>query len=315
MSETTWFEITLELPEADVETATDRLAEAGHTGTELRELGGETAALVFYVQAADQASAEGLAEAACAAAGAGSARVSGTVDEAVWTTNWQSFFPRMPIGERLELLPPWEDSAATEDGRIPVVINPGNAFGTGQHETTACCLELIEERAEHTGTMADIGCGSGVLAIASVLLGAQSAVGIDNDPDAVNASEENAVTNSVDNETTFFTADTPDRTLQVKGAAGGYDLVAANIFAENLIEMREALTSCVKRGGYLVLSGIESPRLPMVEDAFSSLGWVVCRRLQRGEWSTAGLMREADAGISADSDTSEPNPADTTKGD
>ncbi len=286
-----WFEISIRLDPDDVDVATSTLAELGHSGSEVREPGGadSDATLVVHVDVSSADAAADAARSIASAIACAHVAVTGEVDEAVWTTNWQKFFPRMTIGRRLEVIPPWEAPEDAAAGRIAVTINPGNAFGTGQHETTSSCLELIDELLAPGDTVADIGCGTGVLAIASVILGASHAVGVDNDPDAVNAAEENAVSNKVSEKVSWQLGQGPAPALEA--AESPYSLVVANIFAEKLIDMAHGLTSCVKPGGHLVLSGIESVRSPLVEDAFSRLGWRTDRRLVRGEWTTLALAR------------------------
>lgn len=286
-----WYEISIRVDPQSADLATSQLADLGHSGCEIREADGSDTTLVVHVETEDRSGAEDAAARIDASMHPNSAAVTGEVDEAVWTTNWQKFFPRMPIGRRLEIIPPWESPDRVEAGRTVVVINPGNAFGTGQHETTSSCLELIDELLRPGDTVADIGCGTGVLAISALVLGAGRAVAVDNDPDAVNAAEENAVLNGVMEKLALHLGHGPKTALEAEESP--YALVVANIFAEKLIEMAEDLTSCVQQGGVLVLSGIESVRAPLVEEAFSSLGWQPSRRLVRGEWTTLALARTA----------------------
>ena len=284
-----WFEISVSLNRDAVDVATSTLADLGHSGCEVREAGPSEATLVVHVDVTDLEAAEAVAKRIADGLRTPSVAVTGEIDEAVWTTNWQRFFPPMQIGRRLEVIPPWEPVEDVTAGRIAVVINPGNAFGTGQHETTSSCLELIDELLRPGESIADIGCGTGVLAIASLMLGARHALGIDNDADAVNAAHENAVLNGVAEKLSLQLGHGPAPALESRESP--YSLVVANIFAEKLVEMAVDLTSCVKADGHLVLSGIESLRSPLVEDAFSRLGWLPSRRLVRGDWTTFALTR------------------------
>jgi ribosomal protein L11 methyltransferase len=292
-----WFAITIPAPEDSEESLTADLDELGFSSSEVREVP-DGVELVIYVQVRDMSEARRQTD--CLIAQLLERRVvsgaeppaSDSIEALIvevpsedWTENWKKHFERMPIGERLEILPPWEDPASVGPGRTAVVINPGLAFGTGRHETTALCLEAVDRWAGPGLRVADVGCGSGILAIAALKLGADYAHAVDIDPEAVEAAEENAERNIVEDRIEFFVSDGPPNCAQNSGIEP-FDLVFANIYAEKLVDMSEALTACVKSGGRLVLSGIESVRRNLVEDAFARNGLPLEVEWQRGEWVT-----------------------------
>jgi ribosomal protein L11 methyltransferase len=292
-----WFAITIPAAAGAEESLTADLFELGFSASEVRE-SPDGVELVIYVQVPNMSEARRRADEVGAgliersvergAARPATGQVEATIAEVPsedWTENWKKHFERMPVGRRLEILPPWEDPASVEPGRTAVVINPGLAFGTGRHETTALCLEAADLWAAPGMRVADIGCGSGILAIAALKLGADYAHAVDNDPVAVEAAEENAERNGVGDRINFFVADGPPDCAQNSGIEP-FDLVFANIYAEKLVDMSEGLTVCVKSGGRLILSGIESARRNLVEDAFGRNDLPLEMEWQRGEWVT-----------------------------
>ncbi len=293
-TELLWFEIALDGPAEATEAVTALRAVRGWPGTEIREpwpAGGAagSAAVVVYFRAPTPEAAR--AEADVLAGDLREAGVTGAaialLDEKVWTENWRHHFPPLRIGARLEVLPPWEEPSG-EPGRETIVINPGLAFGTGQHETTLGCLQMLERLVGPGMRVADVGCGSGILAIACARLGAAQVQATDIDPQAVLATVENCQANDV--------------TVQVEAAVAGadgspwkdgnWDLVLANILAETLVELCAPLQATVAASGLLVLSGIERSRLPLVEEAFIAPGWQLRERLLLGEWATLCLARD-----------------------
>jgi len=293
-----WFAIRIATTAQAEERLTADLDALGFSASEVRERP-EGNELVIYVQATDMALARSRSQALTASLAELAERrgeqrdfLEVSVVEVAsedWTENWKKHFPRMPVGERLEILPPWEDPASAANGRTVVVINPGLAFGTGHHETTALCLVAVDRWVQPGYTVADIGCGSGILALAAAKLGAVRVEAVDIDPEAIDAAKENAVINGIGNRVRFSVADGPPDCTQ-SSDKDRFDLVLANIYAEKLVTMRDALTACVKPGGRLVLSGIESARRILVEDAFARSGWPIEVEWQRGEWVTVALV-------------------------
>lgn len=188
----------------------------------------------------------------------------GVVDDQDWAEAWKQGFTRIVISERLVVAPPWE----AQDGDL--VVEPGMAFGTGEHPTTRACLEAVDRLASPGGRCLDVGCGTGVLAILAAQRGME-ARGIDIDADAVAASRENATRNGV--QVAF------DDT-RLEHVEGSYDLVVANVFAEVLVQMAPDLSRLT--AGRLVLAGILADRAPMVIDALFDMRLV--SRRQDGEW-------------------------------
>jgi ribosomal protein L11 methyltransferase len=188
----------------------------------------------------------------------------GLVDDQDWAEAWKAGFSRIVISDRLAVAPPWE--AEPSD----LVVEPGMAFGTGEHPTTRACLEAVDRLATAGGACLDVGCGTGVLAILAAQRGMQ-ARGIDIDADAVKASRENAERNGV--QVVF-----DDTALE--DVEGEYQLVVANVFAEVLVMMAPHLSRLTS--GRLVLAGILADRAPLVEDALFDMR-IVSRKVD-GEW-------------------------------
>lgn len=201
-----------------------------------------------------------------------------------WTESWKKHFKPMDIGSRLRVCPPW---LAGDSDRIELVINPGLSFGTGNHFTTRFCLEQLDRFVSETGseTMLDVGTGSGVLAIASIRLGAQKAVGLDFDPLCVEQSVKNAEVNGVAEQTEFFQHDLCDGLPEGKN-----DIVCANIYSSLLIDHASVLLQAT--GGILMLTGIREMELDGVADTFVQLGARETVRDCDGEWGGLVFARK-----------------------
>jgi len=162
-----------------------------------------------------------------------------------WVRKTQSQFEPIPISQRLWIVPTWHNPV--DDDAINIVLDPGLAFGTGSHPTTRLCLRWLDENMQHGETVLDYGCGSGILAIAAIKLGAAHAVGIDVDSQAVEASRDNALANRVRNSEFCLPDDAPK---------DNYDLVVANILTNPLCLLAPVLANAVRPSGRIVLSGI-----------------------------------------------------------
>ena len=179
-----------------------------------------------------------------------------------WLNNWKQYFQPSPVGEKLLIRPTWRKNYDPE-GRIVINLDPGLAFGTGTHETTRLCLEVLEKIVKEDTTVLDVGCGSGILGIASLLLGGKSAVGVDIDPMAVKTARENAVLNNVEDK---FTAIEGNFTEKVSGK---FDIVVANIVADAIIFLSQGVKTFMKEDSVYIMSGIIDTRVGEVIEEVS----------------------------------------------
>ena len=207
------------------------------------------------------------------------------VDDADWNENWKKYFKAFEIGSRLAVCPSWEEYD-NKDDRIVVSIDPGAAFGTGTHATTSLCMEILEREVSGDKTVLDIGTGSGILAISSMLLGAKSAIGVDIDAQSVKTAKENAVINGVSDKTEFLVGDLADK------ISDKYDIVCANIVADVVIRLFDNVAQFIKKDGILIVSGIIDMRAEDVESAAIQHGFKIIENLTREEWHAYVLKLE-----------------------
>lgn len=193
-----------------------------------------------------------------------------------WENAWKQHYHPLEIGKRLAVAPSWEPYQG--QGRTVVKLDPGMAFGTGTHETTALCLELLDEHVRGGEVLLDVGCGSGILGVASVLLGASSALGIDIDPLAVRTAGENAALNGVEKAFTAVAGDLSAR------AVGRYDIITANIVADAIIRLAPDIPPLLAEGGLFFASGIIVEREPEVLAALEAAGMQLVDRRQKRGW-------------------------------
>jgi ribosomal protein L11 methyltransferase len=206
------------------------------------------------------------------------------VDDEDWKNNWKQYYRPLSIGERLYVTPCWIDNPAPR-GRVTLRLDPGVAFGTGEHHTTRMCLELLEQTVKNGDEMLDLGCGSGILSVASVLLGARSAVAVDIDPVAEHVALENADMNGVD-ETRYrvLIGDVLTNEPLRKGILRQYDVVAANIVADVIIALAPFAKRCCKPGAPFIVSGIIDDREKDVETAVRKEGFIPTQILRSEGW-------------------------------
>ena len=182
------------------------------------------------------------------------------IEDQDWERSWMDNFQPMRFGQRLWIVPSWH--AAPQPEAVNLLLDPGLAFGTGTHPTTALCLEWLDGQDLNDCTVIDFGCGSGILAIAALLLGAPQAIGTDIDPQALEASRDNAGRNGIDPARfpVYLPADMPQQPA---------DVVVANILAGPLVSLAPQITALVKAGGRLALSGILAEQAEEVRAAYA----------------------------------------------
>lgn len=195
-----------------------------------------------------------------------------------WENNWKAYFKPMEIGERLLIRPLWIDDY-NENGRAVLNIEPGLAFGTGNHATTRLCLETLERYIKSGVSVLDTGCGSGILSIASLLLGAEKAVGVDIDSLAVKTAKDNGKVNNLSEpQLTFLQGNLTDK------VTGKFDVVVANIVADIIILFSKDVGKFMNDDAVFITSGIIVPRENEVKAAFLENGFEIKERNESGGW-------------------------------
>jgi len=251
-----------------------------------------------YLPARDPAAAE--AEAASIADALGHLQAFGlrpigelrtqVVHEADWANAWKAYFPVLRVGRRLVIRPTWRRHKAVAD-ELVLALDPGMAFGTGLHPTTRLCLAMLETVADRGDELdgarvLDVGCGSGILAIAAIRLGAARAVGVDIDPIAIEATAANAKRNGIARRIRARVGSLPS-------GDPPFEVVVANLIAGVLVPLAGPLHDELRPGGVLVASGIFIDREAEVRAAFETAGLVVDGRLDEGDWVALEAHRPA----------------------
>ena len=207
------------------------------------------------------------------------------VDEQDWANNWKAYFKPINVGKRLTVCPTWEQIEECE-GRAVLRIDPGMAFGTGTHHTTRMCLELLEEHINGGETVADIGCGSGILSASAILMGAKNAVSVDIDPVATKSAIDNAERNGIDiTDYTVYTGDVlTDAQIREAVTRQKYDIVLANIVANVIIALAPLVPKLMHKDSVFISSGIIDDRLDEVIAALENEGLIVTKVLEGEDW-------------------------------
>ncbi len=206
------------------------------------------------------------------------------VQDADWAESWKQYYKPFRVGSRLVVKPTWEPHEPRQ-GDVLLELDPGMAFGTGTHETTRMCLELLEKHLGGGMRVMDVGTGRGILAIAAAKLGAENVLAIDIDPDAVKVAKENVALNGVAERVKVVRADL------VSGETMACELAVANIVADAICMLAGPLTRHLLPGGMLICSGIIREREQDVLGATGEVGYALVERVQQGEWVALCLSR------------------------
>jgi ribosomal protein L11 methyltransferase len=200
-----------------------------------------------------------------------------------WEEYWKRFFKPRHVGKHFVIRPTWEPFALGPED-MEIVLDPGQAFGTGDHPTTRMCLELLEEFLKPGDKVADIGCGSGILSVGACKLGAGQVIAVDIEPLSVEVAKENAVLNGVEFEAVVGTG--------IQGLPEeSYDLIVSNIISATLISISRQVSPWVKPGGYWIVSGIIAQNWQDVLEAAERAGFSLAKQVQEDDWVGAALVR------------------------
>ena len=200
-----------------------------------------------------------------------------------WEYGWKDYYKPLEVGNRLLIVPKWE--AADIRGRVPVVLDPGLSFGTGEHPTTQLCLTLLEKRVHGGECVLDLGCGSGILSIAALNLGAASATAVDIDEMCQRVAMENAALNQIGPDRfTVLHGDILSDADLLRRLGGGYDIILANIVADVIISLAPIVPSLLAPDGHFLCSGIIAGRETEVADALRRNGFAIADTYSAKDW-------------------------------
>lgn len=214
------------------------------------------------------------------------------VREEDWENNWKQYFKPLCIGEKLLIKPSWEEAEKNESRKI-LEIDPASSFGTGQHNTTQLCLELIEKNLNESDKVLDLGCGSGILSIGAVILGASSVYAVDIDENSVKIATENADKNHISKDVyTARCGNIIEDEQLVTEIGTGYDLICANIVADVLIAMRNRFSGFLRENGTLIVSGIIDSRKDEVLETIKTQGFELTEIREKEDWVAASFKKK-----------------------
>ena len=261
---------------SDIEEQVEQIAHVDLIEQELLDKPRDTVIIHMYLEPGDSP-VETLALIAARMEAAGIPYTSETegVEQEDWQNGWRKYYHPMDVGQRLAVVPSWQDY---ETSRVKLILDPGLAFGTGGHETTNLCLEVLDERVRGGERVLDIGTGSGILAIAALKLGAAAAEGVDIDPVAVRTAGENAALNGVADKLTVLVGDLSDK------ASGKYDIITANIVANAIMALSPAVPGLMADDAVFIASGIIDSRKDEVIAALEAAGLAVLEVKEKRGW-------------------------------
>jgi ribosomal protein L11 methyltransferase len=298
-----YIELTAAVPAAAAERTADILRTIGDGGAWIEhdftqrdlesdaDLARDGAALVrVYLRGEEAESNASLARAALTSADIDARVGTRRVSEEDWAEAWKEHFDIERYGERLVVVPSWRQFEAAPDD-IALTLDPGMAFGTGQHETTRMCLEALERTVRSGMRILDVGSGSGILSIAAARLGASEVRALDIDDDCVRITRENARANGVGDVVRTGIGTAGERWPFREPAEGRFDLVVANIVASVIIDLAPYLASALRNGGILIASGIIGEREREVGAALSKVGFRIATCRAMGDWRCVEAAR------------------------
>jgi ribosomal protein L11 methyltransferase len=277
-----WFEVTVEVAREFSEAVANFLVESGAPGIQCDEHDSEVSLIGYFAAPPPLEGLRRFCEDIGAPVSQTVIRARETADEN-WAQNWKLHFRPQRIGDRLYVCPPWD--TAPPPGRLAIVIDPGMAFGTGQHASTRGCLTLLERAlaAQRARRALDLGTGSGVLAITMAKLGVHEVWAIDTDPQALAIARENAAYNGVEQHLHF--APSVDR------VSGTFDLIIANLFAKVLELLAQRLVRLLDARGLLICSGLLSGEAQRVRGCYEGCGLEVRKCYEEDGWVSLTLKR------------------------
>ena len=202
-----------------------------------------------------------------------------------WINNWKEFFHQFYVDDLL-VIPSWEEVKEEDKDKMILHIDPGTAFGTGMHETTQLCIRQLKKFVNEDTVLLDVGTGSGILAILSIMFGAKSAIGTDLDPCAIEAVADNMNTNNIpaDKFELLIGNIITDKEVQDRVGYECYDIVVANILADVLVPLTPVIINQMKKGGIYITSGIINEKEQVVRDAVTAVGLEILEVTYQGEW-------------------------------
>lgn len=213
------------------------------------------------------------------------------VNEEDWANNWKQYFKPLCVGNKLLIKPSWEDVPENEN-RIILEIDPASSFGTGQHNTTQLCLQLLEENISGGEKVLDLGCGSGILSIGAILLGASYCTAVDIDSNSVKIARENAEKNNIPtSKYSAYCGNVITDNSLVETIGTGYDIIVANIVADVLIGMSDIFSKFLKESGILIMSGIIIERKDEVIEAVEGQVFNVVSVAEKDGWAAVSMKK------------------------